>query len=247
MVPMFINALFEFVQCGILPVFACIYGRSSKQLVKSRFHPSSDIGLHHTLIALVDGVSEKVNHILAPGIVRKGPHRIGEVLQQVSDAYLVVIHHDFVHEVGRPAVCAPDPSALLLLGKVLVHHFVASALVKGDLGRNFVLKGSQLVVLAADVDPRLVCPSHLAACNFLPDHLIWSLRELPHSIQYAGDGTLADVKSEDGLIQVREPFERDVLVGAEIRSLGHDVGTIGHQSVDVLMELPPCNSGRRST
>lgn len=57
-VPMFSNALFEFVQCGILPVFAGIYGRSRKQLVKPGFHPSSDIRPRHTLIALADRVSE---------------------------------------------------------------------------------------------------------------------------------------------------------------------------------------------
>lgn len=118
-VPMFSNALFEFVQCGILPVFAGIYGRSRKQLVKPGFHPSSDIRPRHTLIALVDGVSEKVKHVQAPGIVRKGLHRIGEVPQQVGDAYLVVIHPDFVHEVGRPAVCDPDRPAPLLLVKCL--------------------------------------------------------------------------------------------------------------------------------
>ena len=136
------------------------------------------------------------------------------------------------------AVCDPDHPALLLLGEVLVHHFVASALVKGDIGRNLVLEGPQPVVLAADVDPGLVRPGYLATCDLLPDHLIWSLRELPHSIQHVGDGVLADVKSEDGLIQVREPFERDVLVGAEIRSHVHDVGAAGHRSVDVLREPP---------
>ena len=86
-VPMFSDALFESVQCGVLPVFADIYGRSRKQLVKSGFHPSSDIRPHHTLIALVDGVSEKVKHVQATGVVRKGLHRIGEVPQQVGDAY----------------------------------------------------------------------------------------------------------------------------------------------------------------
>ena len=63
-------------------------------------------------------------------------------------------------------------------------------------------------------------------------------RRASHGIQHVGYGTLADVQPEDGLIQVRGPFERDVLAGAEIRSHGHDVGTVGHRSVDVLRELP---------
>lgn len=92
-------------------------------------------------------------------------------------------------------------------------------------------EGEDVVPVLGNALFEFVQYGHLAACNLLPDHLIWSLRELPHGIQHVGDGALADVKPEDGLIQVREPFERDVLVGAEIRSHGHDVGTVGHRRV----------------
>ena len=129
--PVLGNALFEFIQSSIFPVFTGVYGRSRKQLVKFGFHLPSDFRPQDALIALVDGVSEKVQHVQAPCVIREGLHRIGEVAQQVRNAYLVVIHTDFVHEVGRPAVCNPDHSTLLLLGEVLVNNLVTTALVKG--------------------------------------------------------------------------------------------------------------------
>ena len=46
------------------------------------------------------------------------------------------------------------------------------------------------------------------------------------------------MESEDGLVQMREPLERDVLIGAEVRGHRHDVGAVGHRRVHFLRELP---------
>ena len=45
------------------------------------------------------------------------------------------------------------------------------------------------------------------------------------------------MKSEDGLIQVHKPLERDVLIGTEVRGHGHDIGTVRHRSINILREL----------
>ena len=44
------------------------------------------------------------------------------------------------------------------------------------------------------------------------------------------------MQPEDGLEQVGETFERDVLTGAQIRGHGHDVGSVGHRRVHVFRE-----------
>ena len=237
-IPVLGNTLLEFVQSGFLSVFAGVYGRSCKQLVKLGFHLLPDFRSQDSLVALVDGVSEEVQHVQAPGIIREGLHRIGEIAQQVRNAYLMVFHPDLVHEVGGPAVCDPDHPALFFLGKVLVHNPVTAALVKGDVGSDLILEGPQPVVLALDVDPGFIRPGYLAACDLLPDHLVGGLRELAHRIQHVGDGAFADMKPEDGLVQVREPFERDILIGAEVRGKRHDVGAVGHRRINILRELP---------
>lgn len=234
-VPMFSNALFEFVQCGILPVFAGIYGRSRKQLVKPGFHPSSDFRPCHTLIALVDGVPQEVKHVQAPCVIRERLRRVSEVPQQVGDAGLVVLHPDVSNEVGGPAVRHPDGSALLLNREVLVHHAVAPAPIKGQVGRGRILEGPEPAVPAVHVDPRLVGAGHLSGRD-LPYHLVWRLGELSHGIQHVGHGALADVQPEDGLEQAGETLERDVLIGAQIRCHGHDVGPVGHGGVHAFRE-----------
>lgn len=44
------------------------------------------------------------------------------------------------------------------------------------------------------------------------------------------------MEPEDGLEQVREPLERDVLIGAEVRGERHDVGAEGYRGAHVLGE-----------
>lgn len=100
---------------------------------------------------------------------------------------------------------------------------VASAPVKGQEGRGRILEGPEPAVPAVYVDPRLVGAGHLSGRD-LPYRLVWRLGELSHGIQHVGYGTLADVQSEDGLEQAGETLERDVLIGAQIRCHGHDVG-----------------------
>ena len=101
---------------------------------------------------------------------------------------------------------------------------VASAPVKGQEGRGRILEGPEPAVPAVYVDPRLVG----AGRDFPPYHLVWRLGELSHGIQHVGYGALADVQPEDGLEQVGETLEQDVLIGAQIRCQGHDVGPVGH-------------------
>lgn len=187
--PMFVNALLEFVQFGLLAVFPCVDWRPGEQFVQAFLHLRPHILPDVPLMPPVDGVPQEVKHVQAPGIVRKGLHRIGEVPQQVGDAYLVVIPSDFVHEVGRPAVCDPDGSALLLNREVLVHHVVAPAPVKGQAGRGRILEGPEPAVPAVHVDPRLVGAGHLSGRDLPPYHLAWRLGELSHGIQRAARRT----------------------------------------------------------
>lgn len=194
---------------------------------------------------LVDGVPQEVKHVHAPGVIRKGLRRVSEVPQQVSDADLVVFHADVSHEVGRPAVRHPDGSALLLNREVLVHHVVSPAPVKGQEGRGRILEGPEPAVPAVYVDPRLVGAGHLSGRDLPPYHLVWRLGELSHGIQHVGHGALADVQPEDALEQAGETLERDVLIGAQIRCHGHDVGPVGHGGVHAFREtslaaVPAC-------
>lgn len=148
----------------------------------------------------------------------------------MGDADLEIFHSYISHEVGGPAVCHPDYPAQLLWSEVLVHGIVAPALVEGQICGNISLEGPQPVVLSGHVDSGLVHPGDLACGHSLTDHLIVSPGELPHSVQHVGHGPLADMQTEDGLVQVREPSERDVRVGAEVRGQGHDVRTVGHRT-----------------
>lgn len=220
--PMFGNALLEFVQLGLLAVFPCVDGRPGEQFVQAFLHLRPHILPDVPLMPLVDGVPQEVKHVHAPGVIRKGQRRVSEVPQQVGDADLVVFHTDVSHEVGRPAVRHPDGSALFLRREVLVHHVVAPAPVKGQEGRDRILEGPEPAVPAVYVDPRLV----------------WRLGELSHGIQHVGHGALADVQSEDGLEQAGETLERDVLIGAQIRCHGHDVGPVGHGRVHASEKRP---------
>lgn len=146
----------------------------------------------------------------------------------MGDADLVVLHPDVSHEVGGPAVRHPDGSALFLRREVLVHHVVAPAPVKGQEGRGRILEGPEPAVPAVHVGPRLVGAGHLSGRDLPPYHLVWRLGELSHGIKHVGYGALADVQPEDGLEQAGETLERDILIGAQIRCHGHDVGPVGH-------------------
>lgn len=143
---------------------------------------------------------------------------------------------DFPHEVGRPAVRHPDGPALLLRREVPVHHVVAPAFVKGQIGRGLVLEGPEPAVLSAHVDPRLIRSGNLSGRDLPADHLVRLLRDPLHGVQHVGHGPLADVEPKAGLEQVREPLERDVLIGAEVRGERHDVGAEGYRGVHVLGE-----------
>ena len=235
--PMFVNALLEFIQFGLLAVFPRVDGRPGEQFVQTFLHLRPHILPDVPLMPLVDGVPQEVKHVQAPCVIREGLHRVGEIPQQVGDADLVVLHPDIPHEVGGPAVGHPDDSALLLMREVLVHDIVAPALVKGQKGRDRVLEGPEPAVPAVHVDPRLVGAGHLSGCDLPAYHLVWRLGELAHGIQHVGYGPLADVQSEDGLEQVGETLERDVLISAQIRSHGHDVRAVGDRRIHIFREL----------
>ena len=160
----------------------------------------------------------------------------GEDVTQVGYADLMVFHPDVPHEVGRPAVRHPDGPALLLRREVLVHHVVAPAFVKGQIGRGLVLEGPEPAFLSVHVDPRLIRSGNLSGRDLPADHLVRLLRDPLHGVQHVGHGPLADVEPEDGLEQVREPLERDVLIGAEVRGERHDVGAEGYRGAHVLGE-----------
>lgn len=148
----------------------------------------------------------------------------------------MIFHPDVPHEVGRPAVRHPDGPAPLLRREVPVHHVAAPAFVKGQIGRGLVLEGPEPAVLSAHVDPRLIRSGNLSGRDLPADHLVRLLRDPLHGVQHVGHGPLADVEPEDGLEQVREPLERDVLIGAEVRGERHDVGAEGYRGVHVLGE-----------
>ena len=236
-VPMLGDALLEFIQVGVLPVISRIDGRPRKQLVESFLRLRSHFRTQVSLIPLVYGVPQEIQHVQAPGIVREGLHRVGEVPQQMGDADLMVLHPDIPHEIGRPAVGNPDHSALLLFGEVFVHNFMAASLVKGQESGDRVLEGPEPVVLSAHVDTGLVRARHPAGGDLLTDHLIGRLGELAHRVQHVGYGSFAYMEPEDSFVQMREPLERDVLVSAEVRGQRHDVGAVGHRRVHVFREL----------
>ena len=236
-VPVFCNTLLEFVKFRFLPVFGGVDRWPCEQLVQPLFHLRADLRPEIPLVPLMDGVPQEVQHVQAPGVVRESLHGISEVPKQVRDAYLVVLHSHITHKVGRKPVRHPDHSTLLSPGEVLVHDIVAAALVEGEIRGDRVLEGPEPVVLAADVDSGLVRSGHLPARDPLADHLVGSLGEFAHRVQHVGHGALADVKTEDGLVQVREPLERDVLIGAQIRGHGHDVGAVGYRCIHILRKL----------
>ena len=244
-VPVLPDTILELVKLGLLSVVIRIYRRTGEQFVQPFFHIPAYFRPYVPLMSLMDGVPQEVQHVHAPGVFLEGLGRIGEVPQQVGDADLVIFHSYISHEVGGPAVCHPDYPSQLLWSESLVHGIVAPALVEGQICGNITLEGPQPVVLSGHVDSGLVRPGDLACGHSLTDHLIGSLGELPHSVQHVGHGPLADMQTEDGLVQVREPSERDVLVGAEVRGQGHVVRTVGHRSVYIFQGIAPCSSGHK--
>lgn len=236
-VPVLGDALLEFVQFGVGTVGLGIDRRSCKKFVKPLFHLCPQVLSDVSLVPMMYGVPQKVQHIEAPIIVREGLHRVCEVPQQVGDAYLVVLHPDIAHEVCRPAVGHPYLFAEFLRGEVVGNGAVTPAAVEGEICRNAVLEGPEPVVLAADVDSGLVRSGNLSARNLLAYHLVGLLGELLHRVQHIGYGALAYVKSEDGLQQVRQTLERHVLICAKIGHEGHDVGAEVYRGVHGFREL----------
>ena len=232
------NAFLEPVKFGILPVFLCVYWWPGEQFVKPLLHLRSHILLDVSQVSAVDGVLEKIHHVETPCVIGEGLHRVGEIPQQMSYAYLVVLHPDVGDEVGRPSVGHPSLAAKLLRGKVVIYDIVPSALVERKIGRYGVLEGPEPVVLAVDIYSGLVRPGDLSVRDLLADHLVRSLGEFSHGVEHIGYGTFADVKPEYGLKQMREPFERNILIGAQIGHERGDVRSEGCRSVDLLGELP---------
>ena len=187
---------------------------------------------------MVNGVSQKIQHIKTPIIIWEGPHRVCEVPQQVCDAYLVVLHLDVSHKICRPAVGHPDFSAKFLRGEVVCDGPVTPAAVEGEICRNVVLEGPEPAVPAADVDSGLIRSGNLAAGRLLAHHLVGFLGELPHRVQHIGYGSLAYLKPEDCLQQVRHPSERDILICAQIGHERRDVGAEVYRDVHSFRELP---------
>ena len=236
-VPVLGNALFELVQFGVGTVSLCIDRRSCEKFVQPLFHLCPQVLSDVSLVPMMYGVPQKVQHIKAPLIVREGLHRVCEVPQQVGDTYLVVLHSDVSHEVCRPAVGHPYLLSEFLSGEVVGNGAVTPAAVEGEICRNSVLEGPEPVVLAADVDSGLVCSGNLPARNLLAYHLVGLLGELLHRVQHIGYRALAYVKSEDGLQQFRQTLERHVLISAKIGHEGHDAGAVVYRSVHGFREL----------
>lgn len=237
-VPVLGDALLEFVQFGVGSVSLGVDRSSRKKFVKPLLHLRPYARPDVSLVPVVDGVPQEVQHVKAPLIVREGLHRVCEVPQRVGDAYLMVLHPDISHEVRRPAFGHPDLSSQFLLSEVVSDGSVTPAAVKGEIRSNTVLEGPEPVVLAADVDSRLVRSGNLATGNLLAYHLVRLLGELPHRVQHIGHGPLAYVKAEDGLQQVRQAFERHILICAQIGHESRNVGAEVHRGVHGLMEPP---------
>ena len=226
-VPVLDDALLEFIQFGVGTVRLGVDRRSGKKLIQPLIHLCPNIQSDVSLVPMVYGVAQKIQHVKAPLIVREGLHRVCEVPQQVCDAYLVVLHPDIPHEVCRPAVGHPDLSFQFLRGEVAGNCSVAPAAVEGKIRSNAVLESPEPVVLAADVDSGLVCSGNFATGNLMAYHLVGLLGELLHRVQHIGYGPLAYVKAEDGLQKFCKPFERHVLICAQI----------GHESRNVRAEV----------
>ena len=237
-VPVFGNAFFEFIKFIILPVFFRVNRRSFEQLVQSFFHIFPDRFSNVIFIAMMDGVPQQVEHVKAPWIIRKGLHRVGKVPQQMGNAYLVILHPHVSHEVGRKSVSDPYHITLLFPGKVLVDHMVASAAVKGEEGGYGILESPEPVIFPVHVDSGFVRPGNLSFCNFLTDHFVGRFGEFPHGLQHVRYGAFTDVESEDGLVQMGESLERNILVSAEVGCHRHDVGAEGYGSIHLFRKLP---------
>ena len=209
-VPVLGDALLEFVQVGVGTVGLCVDLRPCKKLVKPLLHLGPHVRSDVPLVPVVHGVPQKIEHIEAPPIVREGLHRVCEVPQQVCDAYLVVLHRDGA---------------------------VASAAVEGEVRCNAVLESPEPVVPAADIDSRLVSPRNFPGNHLLAYHLVRLLGELPHRVQHVGYGALAYVKSEDDLQQMCQPFERHVLIGAQIGHESRNVGAEAYRGVHGFRKL----------
>ena len=237
-VPVLGDALFEVVQFGVGTVGLCIDRRPCKKFIKSLLHLRPHLRPDISLVPMVNGVSQKIQHIKTPIIIREGLHRVCEVPQQVCDAYLVVLHPDVSHEVCRPAVGHPDFSAKFLWGEVVCDGSVTPAAVEGEICRNVVLEGPEPVVPAVDVDSGLIRSGNFAAGHLLAYHRVGFLGELPHRVQHIGYGPLAYVKPEDCLQQVCQPFERDILICAQVGHEGRDVGAEVYRGIHSFRELP---------
>ena len=236
-VPVFGNAFFEFVKFGILPVFFRVNRRPFEQFVQSFFHIFPDRFSNVIFIAMMDGVPQQVEHVEAPWIIRKGLHRVGEVPQQMGNTYLVILHPHLCHEVSRKPVSDPYLITPFFPGKVLVDDMMASAAVKGEEGGHGILESPEPVVFPIHVDPGLVRPGNLSTCNFLTYHFVGRFGEFPHGPEHVRYGAFTDVESEDGLEQMGEPLERNILVSAEVGCHRHDVGAEGYGSVHLFREL----------
>ncbi len=236
-VPVRCDALLELVKFSITASLLRVDRRSGEQFVKSFLHLRPHVLPDSSLIPAMDRVPKKVHHVKAPGIVREGLHSVGEIPQQMGDAYLVVLHPDIRHKVGRPPVRHPRLAAELRRSEVAVDDAVSSAAVKGEVCRHGILERPEPVVLAADVDSGLVRSGDFSVCDLLADHFVRGLGKLPHGVQHIGYGTFADMKPEYSLEKMREPLEWDVLIGAQIRHERCDVRPEGRGGIDRLGEL----------
>lgn len=236
-VPVLGDALLEFVQFGVGAVGLGVDRRSCKKLIKPLLHLRPYVRSNVSLVPVVYGVAQEIQHVKAPLIVRESLHRVCEVPQQMCDTYLVVLHPDISHKVRWPAVGHPDFFSKFLRGKVVGDSPVTSAAVEGKIRCNAVLESPEPVVLAADVDSGLVRSGNLAAGNLLTYHLVGLLGELPHRVQHIGYGPLAYVKTEDGLQQMRQALERYVLIGAQIGHESCNVGAEVYRGVHGFREL----------
>lgn len=165
-VPMLGDALLELIQFGVGTVRLGVDLRSGKKLIQPLIHLFPNIQSDVSLVPVVYGVAQKVQHVKAPLIAREGLHRVCEIPQQVCDAYLVVLHPDVSHKVCRPAVGHPHLSAELLRSEVVCDGTVAPAAVEGEICRNAFWKAQSQLFLPLTLTPVSSAPATLPAATF---------------------------------------------------------------------------------
>lgn len=79
--PVFGEAFFELAQFGITAILFRVDRRLRQQFIQSRIHLLPKSRPDISLIPLVHGVSQEIQHVQTPSVIREGPRRVSEVQQ----------------------------------------------------------------------------------------------------------------------------------------------------------------------